>query len=125
MKILTVDDSTIMRKMIVKGVQNMGYEILEAHNAQEGLSVLSVKYKEIKLILLDWNMPGMNGMEFLKRIKAPGSIYGEIPVIMVTTEGERASIVQAIQMGAANYILKPFETEELTKKISVCLEGKV
>jgi two-component system chemotaxis response regulator CheY len=123
-KILSVDDSTIMRKMISKGLQTIGYEILEASNAQEGLSILARKHKEISLILLDWNMPGMNGLEFLKRVKATNSVYIEIPVIMVTTEGERASIVQAIQMGADNYILKPFVIEELIKKIGVCLEGK-
>ncbi|PKM77081.1 MAG: response regulator [Firmicutes bacterium HGW-Firmicutes-15] len=125
MKILSVDDSAIIRMMISKGVKLMGYEILEASDGEEGLSVLARENKEIRLILLDWNMPGMNGIEFLKRIKAPGSAYKEIPVIMVTTESEKTSIVQAIQLGVANYILKPFETEELIKKIRLCLGGKV
>lgn len=124
-KILSVDDSAIIRMMISKGVKLMGYEILEASDGEEGLSVLARENKEIRLILLDWNMPGMNGIEFLKRIKAPGSAYKEIPVIMVTTESEKTSIVQAIQLGVANYILKPFETEELIKKIRLCLGGKV
>jgi two-component system chemotaxis response regulator CheY len=124
-KILSVDDSAIIRMMISKGVHLMGHEILEASDGEEALTVLAKEYKEIKLILLDWNMPGMNGMEFLQRIKTPGSAYKEIPVIMVTTESEKTSIVKAIQLGVANYILKPFETEELVKKIRACLGGRV
>jgi len=124
-KILSVDDSAIIRKMIKNGVDLMGYELLEASDGDEGLSILARQSKEIMLILLDWNMPGMNGMEFLKRVKAPNSGYKDIPVMMVTTESEKTSIVQAIKSGVSNYMLKPFDTEELTKKIRMCLGGKV
>jgi two-component system chemotaxis response regulator CheY len=70
---------------------------------------------------MDISMPGMDGMEFLKKVKASGSSYREIPIIMVTTESEKSSIVKAIQAGVSNYLLKPFSTEELTKKIRGCL----
>ena len=124
-KILSVDDSAIIRKIIKNGVELLGFELLEASDGEEGLAVLAKERQGIKLILLDWNMPGMNGMEFLKKVKVPGSIYQEIPIIMVTTESEKTAIVQAIQMGVSNYLLKPFAIEELTKKIRSCLGGKV
>lgn len=120
MKILSVDDSAMIRMMIKKGVESLNYEFLEASDGQEALGVLGEKYKETILILLDWNMPGMNGMEFLSVIKADQR-YQKIPVMMVTTEGEKASIVKAVQSGVANYLLKPFGPEELRKKIIACL----
>lgn len=121
-KILSVDDSAIVRIMIKKGVEAMGYDCLEASDGQEALEVLGQKYKEISLILLDWNMPGMNGMEFLNIIKAD-TRYKGIPVMMVTTESEKASIVKAIQSGVTNYMLKPFTEEDMKKKIMACLGG--
>lgn len=122
-KILSVDDSAIVRIMIKKGVEAMGYECLEASDGQEALEVLGRECKEISLILLDWNMPGMNGMEFLNIIKAD-TRYKGIPVMMVTTESEKASIVKAIQSGVANYMLKPFTEEDMKKKIMACLGGR-
>ncbi|MDD3268940.1 MAG: response regulator [Syntrophomonadaceae bacterium] len=121
-KILSVDDSAIVRIMIKKGVEAMGYECLEASDGQEALEVLGRECKEISLILLDWNMPGMNGMEFLNIIKAD-TRYKGIPVMMVTTESEKASIVKAIQSGVANYMLKPFTEEDMKKKVMACLGG--
>ncbi|MEN6348770.1 MAG: response regulator [Syntrophomonas sp.] len=122
-KILSVDDSAIVRIMIKKGVETLGYECLEASDGEEALSVLAREFKEVSLILLDWNMPGMNGMEFLNIVKADARYKG-IPVMMVTTESEKASIVKAIQSGVANYMLKPFEEEDLKKKIMACLGGR-
>lgn len=122
-KILSVDDSAIVRIMIKKGVEAMGYEFLEAADGEEALAVLAREFKEIKLILLDWNMPGMNGMEFLSIVKA-NSRYKGIPVMMVTTESEKASIVKAIQSGVANYMLKPFGEDDLRTKIMACIGGR-
>lgn len=122
-KILSVDDSAIVRIMIKKGVEAMGNECLEASDGQEALEVLGREYKEVSLILLDWNMPGMNGMEFLNIIKAD-TRYKGIPVMMVTTESEKASIVKAIQSGVSNYMLKPFTEEDMRKKIIACLGGR-
>lgn len=118
-KILSVDDSSTMRKIVKKGVEALNYECLEAADGNEALSVLAREFDNIKLILLDWNMPGMNGIDFLRTIKKD-SLYRAIPVIMVTTEGQKESIIKAVQAGAANYILKPFSEDELTKKIILC-----
>lgn len=121
--ILSVDDSAIARMMIRNGVEALGYDFLEASDGQEGLVVLLKNCPQIALILLDWSMPGMNGLEFLNIIKAD-SRYKAIPIMVVTTESEKASIIKAIQLGVSNYLLKPFDEEELKKKITACLAAR-
>ncbi len=119
-KILSVDDSLTMRKIIKTPVEALGYELLEAAEGFSGLEVLSKEFNNVALILLDWNMPGMDGMEFLQTVKK-NALYRLIPIIMVTTEAEKENIVKAVQQGVNNYILKPFSTEELTKKVTQCV----
>ncbi len=118
-KILSVDDSSTMRKIVQSGVEDMNYGFLEASDGKEALLVLAKEYTTIKLILLDWNMPGMNGIEFLTELRKY-NVYKSIPVVMVTTQGEKSNIVKAIQAGASNYLLKPFSKDDLMKKIEQC-----
>ena len=120
MKILSVDDSAIIRKIIRGAVEVLDFELLEASDGLEAVEVLEKEYREIALILLDWNMPGMNGLEFLKKIKGSPE-FARIPVMMVTTESEKENIIKAIQAGAVHYMTKPFTIEELIKKIMQCL----
>lgn len=120
MKILSIDDSAIVRKIIRGAVEVLNYDLLEASDGLEGLQVLHNHVEEIALILLDWNMPGLNGLEVLERIKGE-EIYSHIPVMMVTTESEKENIVKAIKAGAIHYVVKPFTMEELIKKIMECL----
>ncbi|SMP48047.1 response regulator [Anoxynatronum buryatiense] len=120
MKILSVDDSAIVRKIIRGAVEVLGYDLLEASDGLEGMEVLEKNVEEIGLILLDWNMPGMNGLELLEKIKS-NKLYSYIPVMMVTTESEKENIVKAIKAGAVHYVVKPFTMEELIKKIMECL----
>lgn len=120
MKILTVDDSRMIRMIIINTLKSLGYEALEAANADKALEVLQDHYQEINLVLLDWNMPGMNGYELLKILKTSDT-YKHIPVMMVTTEGERRNVIKAIQTGADNYLTKPFTPEDLSIKILECL----
>jgi two-component system chemotaxis response regulator CheY len=120
MKILTVDDSRMIRMIIINTLKSLGYEALEAANADKALEVLEEKSSEINLILLDWNMPGMNGYDLLKIIKSSDR-FKHIPVMMVTTEGERKNVIKAIQSGADNYLTKPFTPEDLSIKILECL----
>jgi len=122
-KILSIDDSSTARLMIKNGVDATVYELLEAGDGQEGLNVLAQSYQEIALILLDWSMPGMNGLEFLSIVKNDRR-YRDIPVMVVTTESEKDSIIKAIKLGAVNYLLKPFDKEELRRKITACLTIK-
>lgn len=116
MKILSVDDSAIIRKIIRMAVEVIEYEFLEAGDGEEALSIIHKNYGHIALILLDWNMPGIDGFELLKIIKSDDR-FKSIPVMMVTTESEKLSIIKAIQAGANHYVVKPFTMEEVTKKM--------
>jgi two-component system chemotaxis response regulator CheY len=119
-KVLSVDDSAIVRKIIRSAVEVLNYDFLEAGDGAEALAVLEREWQETILILLDWNMPGMNGYECLVALKQHPE-FQKIPVMMVTTESEKENIVKAIQAGAAHYVTKPFTIEELIKKIMECL----
>ena len=119
-KIISIDDSSTTRRIMKKPVEEMGYEFLEATDGANGLEVLSQHADDVCLILLDWNMPGMNGIEFLQVVKSK-SAFQLIPIIMVTTEAEKENVVKALKLGVKNYILKPFSNEELTQKIKQCL----
>ena len=120
MKLLSIDDSKTIRR-ILNGVGAMlGYEVLEAENGEVGLQVLKDNADEVALILLDWNMPGMNGLEVLQAVKA-NEYWRHIPVMMVTTEGEKSYIVKAIQAGAIHYQTKPFTQEEMAMRIMEAL----
>lgn len=105
-----------MRKMIGNAAEAIGYDLLEAEDGRKGLDVLEANIENVDLILLDINMPVMNGIEMLKAVKTDDR-FKDIPVMMVTTETSRASIVEAIKIGAANYVCKPFTQEELTTKM--------
>ena len=120
MKILIVDDSSVMRKVIKAAADVLDLETLEAQDGYETLEILSAQYQEIDLILLDWNMPGMTGFEVLEEVKS-NEDYKDIPVMMVTTEGHKSSIVAAVRAGADNYLVKPFTVDELESKIVECL----
>ena len=116
MNILSVDDSAMVRKIIRGAVEVLDGNLLEASDGIEALEIMEREYDSIDLVLLDWNMPRLNGMEVLKRLKADKR-FKSVPVMMVTTESERQNIVKAIQEGAVHYLVKPFTIEELVKRI--------
>ncbi|MEM0952232.1 MAG: response regulator [Cyanobacteria bacterium P01_H01_bin.74] len=120
MKILSVDDSKIIRVIFKNIVETLGYELLEAENGKQALEVLEANYADIALIILDWNMPVMDGFTCLQEIKANEN-FKHIPVMMATTEGERTNIIKAVQAGAQNYVTKPFNQEDLMIRVSECL----
>ncbi len=120
MKILSIDDSGIIRKIIKASVGVLGYDFIEAEDGEEALKLLENEYDDISLILLDWNMPGLDGYELLQMLKSDDR-YKEIPVMMVTTESEKSNIIRAIKAGAINYLTKPFSNEDLITKIMECL----
>ncbi len=117
MKILLVDDSRTIRNIQKNILGRLGYEdIAEAADGVEGIEKLNSENPG--LILLDWNMPNMDGITFLKTIRAEGNTT---PVIMCTTEAEKSRVVQAIQSGANNYVVKPFSTDTMAEKIEQTL----
>ena len=119
MKILVVDDSVIMRKVIEQILEVLGHEAVQAAHGIEALEQLKAT-DDIELILLDWNMPEMNGIEFLRTVKRDQR-FQEIPVIMLTTESERRKMIEAIEAGARHYLTKPFQPETLATKILQCV----
>ena len=115
-KVLTADDSRIIRKIIRGAVEEAGLELLEAGNGQEALDILEDQYPDIAVVLLDWNMPVVDGYAVLQRVKGDKR-FEHIQVMMVTTETERENVLKAIVAGADNYITKPFAQEDLAAKI--------
>jgi two-component system, chemotaxis family, chemotaxis protein CheY len=113
MKVLLVDDSRTIRNIQKNILTRLGHEdIVEAADGVEGIAKLKAESPD--LVLLDWNMPNMDGLTFLKTIRANGV---KTPVIMCTTEAEKTRVIQAIQAGANNYCVKPFSTETMAEKI--------
>ena len=119
--VLSIDDSGIMRKIIRGAVEVLGLDFLEAGTGAEGLAVLKANINDVDLVCLDVNMPGMNGIEVLRAIKSD-ELTLDVAVMMVTTETCRNMIVEAVKIGAANYVCKPFTQEELTTKMLQSLE---
>lgn len=116
MKILLVDDSTTMRRIQKNTLEKLGHsDIVEAGDGVEAIAKLQAG--GFDLVLMDWNMPNMTGIEALKKIKGDPALKA-VPVIMVTSESEKSRILEAIQSGAANYLVKPFQAETLAEKIA-------
>ena len=120
MKLLVVDDSSAIRKIIKAAADVLHMKTIEAEDGIEALEKLAEFYDEIDLILLDWNMPEMNGYDVLVEIKN-NDTYRHLPVMMVTTEGQQTSIVAAVRAGAANYLTKPFTVDDLATRIVECI----
>jgi len=120
-KALVVDDSKAIRQIERKYLEELGFEVLEAENGEEALKVVK-ENPDIELILLDWHMPVMNGYEFLKKLRENPEWSG-IKVMMVTTENQQKSVIEAIMAGANEYLMKPFDKEMLETKIRFLFEG--
>ena len=119
MNVLVVDDFATMRR-IVKGVlKDLGFKkFIEAENGKAAL--LELKKEQVGLIVSDWNMPEMTGLEFLKAVRSDELLKG-IPFIMVTAEGQKENIVEAVKAGVSNYIVKPFTPDTLKEKLEAVL----
>lgn len=117
MRALVIDDSRTMRLMLARQLQQLGYEVLQAGDGQEALDVLSANSDDLPtLATVDWNMPVMNGLEFVQATrKDPG--LRDLTLMMVTTEAEQGQIVRALAAGAHEYLIKPFSVEAFVDKI--------
>jgi two-component system, chemotaxis family, chemotaxis protein CheY len=114
---LIVDDSSVMRKIVERSLRQAGIDPLVVHEASSGAEGLDVlKGKEVDLILSDINMPSMDGLEFLRQIRAQKLAPG-VPVVMITTESSEEHVKQAIQCGALGYIRKPFTADQVKERV--------
>jgi len=116
MKILLVDDSGTMRQVQKMILQGMGLtDIIEAADGLQAIRMASEQRPS--LILMDWNMPGMKGIDALRKLKA-ADVTKAIPVIMVTSESEKSHVLEAVRAGAANYMVKPITAEVVKDKLA-------
>ena len=113
MRVLVADDSSTMRKIILRSLQAVGVtDITEAADGTEAVALF--KPGAFDMVLTDWNMPGMTGLEVLQNIRTQDQ---KVPVIMVTTEAEKSRVLQAIQAGVTDYLVKPFTADTLREKL--------
>lgn len=123
-KALIVDDSSVMRKIVERSLRQAGIEmneVFQAGNGAEGMAVL--QEHKVDLILCDINMPVMDGLEFIKQLPGIPNAAG-VPVVMITTEGSEAHVVEALSCGARGYIRKPFTPEQVKEHVMPVLAGK-
>lgn len=118
MRILVADDSFTMRRITMSKLKEIGFEEEDVIFAESGLLVLGMlnDNPDVSLVLLDWNMPSMNGIDCLKAIKASQTTK-DVAVIMVTSETTKTKIMEALQNGASNYLIKPFDAKKLREAI--------
>lgn len=113
MRILLVDDSRTIRNIQKNTLAGMGHtDVLEAADGQEALTVLAAQRPD--LMLVDWNMPNMDGITLVRKVRETDQA---LPMIMVTTEAERSRVMEALKAGVNNYVVKPFTAETLGEKI--------
>jgi two-component system, chemotaxis family, chemotaxis protein CheY len=115
--VLIVDDSSVMRKIVERSLRQAGLDLLVVHEAGSGVEGLDIlRAARVNLILTDINMPTMDGLEFVRQIRAQHLAEG-VPVVMITTESSEEHVRQAIQAGARGYIRKPFTAEQVKERV--------
>jgi len=117
-KALVVDDSRAVRMIIGRTLRELGYEVCEAANGLEALAVIAVEKSEVRLVLVDWNMPEMNGLDLLKKLRQDPDL-ASLVVVMVTTETETDHMTEALTAGANEYVMKPFTKDILLEKLQM------
>ena len=117
MRALVIDDSRAVRFIIAKILDELGMEVLHAANGLEGLEQLK-QAPDVDLMLVDWNMPEMNGLEFITAVRSRRA-YDGVRILMVTSEAEGAQVARALQAGADEYLMKPFTRDVLVAKLGL------
>jgi len=121
MKVLIVDDFAGMRKIVGNILKHIGFKnIIEADDGKSALKVL--KKGKVDLILSDWNMPEMPGIDLLKAVRSDGELK-DIPFVMVTAEAHKDNIVEAVKAGVSGYVVKPFTAETISDKLTKVFDG--
>ena len=118
MHVMVIDDSRAMRLILRRITGQLGFEVTEAGNGREALDLLAAAENPPELALVDWNMPEMNGLEFVLAVRADPR-YRAMTLMMVTTEGEQTQIVRALAAGAHEYVIKPFTPDAIVDKLAL------
>jgi two-component system, chemotaxis family, chemotaxis protein CheY len=122
MNILIVDDSVALRKILQRVIRNAGIEIGQVQEAGDGRAALEcLETFQPDLVLSDINMPTMDGLEFLKKLRASANLK-DLPVIMISTEASRERVMESIELGARNFIRKPFTEDDIREKFRFLTE---
>jgi two-component system chemotaxis response regulator CheY len=117
-KAMVVDDSKAIRMILSRTLGEVGYEVCSAGNGKEALTLLEQQQGSVSLALVDWNMPEMNGLEFVRQVRSLPR-YSELTLIMVTTETEVSQMAKALQEGANEYVMKPFTRDIIADKLKL------
>jgi two-component system, chemotaxis family, chemotaxis protein CheY len=121
MDVLVVDDFATMRRILKNILRQIGFTSIS--EAEDGTSALTMlKKKKFDLILCDWNMPEMPGIELLKQVRADDGLK-DIPFVMITAEAKKENILAAVQAGVSNYVVKPFTAEIISEKLAKVFGG--
>ncbi len=119
-KVLVVDDFATMRRILKNILKQLGFtNIVEAEDGSTAWDIL--EGQSIDLIISDWNMPKMTGLELLKKVRA-SSKHSKMPFLMVTAEAQKQNVIEAVQAGVSNYVVKPFTAEGIYDKLSKILK---
>jgi two-component system, chemotaxis family, chemotaxis protein CheY len=114
---LVIDDSSTMRLILTRFLAKMGFQVVEATNGREALKRLR-EMGRADLVLVDWNMPEMNGVDFVRSVRADHS-FDDLPLVMVTTNTELEHVAEALEAGANEYVMKPFTMDVIREKLSL------
>ena len=117
MRALVIDDSRTVRIIIGTILRELGMEVLEAANGLEALEQMKLN-PDVDLMLLDWNMPRMNGFDFLRAVRSQRA-YDAVRILMVTSEAQSEQVTQALSAGANEYLMKPFSKDVLVAKLNL------
>jgi two-component system, chemotaxis family, chemotaxis protein CheY len=117
-KALVVDDSKPVRTMLTNTLRDLGFEVREAANGREALEVIEAEKTGVRLIMVDWDMPEMNGLDLLKQLRRNPEL-SSLVVVMVTAETELGHIAQALDAGANEYVMKPFTKDIIVGKLQL------
>lgn len=122
-KVMVVDDSSVMRQIIKNNLKQLGFELANLLDADDGEEALKmIRQDEVDLVISDWNMPKVTGIDLLKSVRLDGDLK-ELPFLMVTSEADKEKIIEAVQAGVSQYIVKPFNASQLEEKIKKIFPG--
>lgn len=117
---LVIDDSRAIRMILGRALEQFGYTVLPAGNGREAMDKVQQELPELAVVLVDWNMPEMNGLEFVQAFRRlPRYQYQQVPLMMVTAETDTGQMTKALSAGANEYVMKPFTDEVLAGKLRI------